>query len=340
MLDLSIVIPVYNGEKYLDRCLKSIYDLKLDEGRFEVVIVDDCSTDGTPGLIRKWSRDYGNIVSVRHEVNKKIGGARNSGFSIAKGKYIYFADADDEIADDLKVTLELALSTESDIILNNIAYQNEQNGPFLSSSYDIPKGEMMTGKEFCEQYYSIVWHGAVYSSIFKKSFLSALSVPFIENRTMEDVDWTEKILAAADSIVYSGICIYKYYINHGSTLHNGLNARLDADKVGYCYRRMIYADKISSDLPNFTDRIYAHCTAWVNAIFSFRHLSRFRYREYCALLVNIPADEILYFSSCNRINGSVRFLLSHLPFSRFMVAICNPMASFARFAVHTFQSVN
>uniref|UniRef100_UPI00131DA3F1 glycosyltransferase family 2 protein n=1 Tax=Thaumasiovibrio occultus TaxID=1891184 RepID=UPI00131DA3F1 len=91
----SVIIPVYNGEDFIRRCLDSIVSQSCSV-EYEVIVVDDASTDNTAVLLSKYASEFdGYVQVVTHEENKRQGGARNTGLDIARGKYILFLDADD-----------------------------------------------------------------------------------------------------------------------------------------------------------------------------------------------------------------------------------------------------
>jgi glycosyltransferase involved in cell wall biosynthesis len=104
---LSIVIPVYNTEKYLWRCMNSI--LCQGGGSYEIILVDDGSTDGSPEICDAYSRQYENVTVV-HQTNAGVSSARNHGLELAEGKYVWFCDSDDRL---LPHALETVLKTVS-----------------------------------------------------------------------------------------------------------------------------------------------------------------------------------------------------------------------------------
>ena len=84
----SIIIPVYNGEQYIKNCLDSIYRQGLGDDDFEVICVNDCSTDNTAQVISEYGKFHQNLRLINHETNRRQGGARNTGVKVAEGKYI------------------------------------------------------------------------------------------------------------------------------------------------------------------------------------------------------------------------------------------------------------
>lgn len=99
-LFLSIVIPVYNAEKYLQECLDSCLNQDLSPDQYEIVCVNDGSTDNSSQILSNYENKYSNIVVV-NQSNKGVSTARNIGIETAKGEYIWFIDADDFISDEL-----------------------------------------------------------------------------------------------------------------------------------------------------------------------------------------------------------------------------------------------
>ena len=97
MIRLSIIIPFYNVEQYIAQCLDSVYRQDIPEEEYEVICVDDCSQDGSLEIVKQYQKKHVNLILLKHEVNKKLGAARNTGFNTAKGNYIWHVDSDDKI---------------------------------------------------------------------------------------------------------------------------------------------------------------------------------------------------------------------------------------------------
>lgn len=102
---ISYIVPVYNGEKYLSQCFDSIYGQGIDENEFEVICVDDCSSDNSMSILQSYQEKHSNLVLLRHEINRKAGGARNTGMRNATGDYLWFVDSDDCISDNAAKTI-------------------------------------------------------------------------------------------------------------------------------------------------------------------------------------------------------------------------------------------
>lgn len=95
---ISVIVPCYNVEKYIDRCLDSLVSQTVGQDKLEIILVNDASTDNTLSLLEKWESRYpDNIMVVTYDTNIRQGGARNVGLSYAQGEYIGFVDSDDWI---------------------------------------------------------------------------------------------------------------------------------------------------------------------------------------------------------------------------------------------------
>lgn len=112
---LSVIVPIYNGEKYLDRLIEAFLMQKLDQ--FEVILIDDGSVDGTYQICKNYSKTY-SWIRVLHTENKGVSHARNLGIKEAKGKWIHFIDVDDVIHPELfREFYEISNSEETEIII-------------------------------------------------------------------------------------------------------------------------------------------------------------------------------------------------------------------------------
>ncbi|HDV2009368.1 TPA: glycosyltransferase family 2 protein, partial [Escherichia coli] len=115
-LKVSVIVPVYNVKPYLNRCVKTLLAQTLDN--IEIILVDDCSTDGSGEVIKQLVIKHPDVVkAVFLEINSKQGAARNEGIKIARGEYISFVDSDDWVSTDmLKLLYEKAKETGADLV--------------------------------------------------------------------------------------------------------------------------------------------------------------------------------------------------------------------------------
>lgn len=139
-MKLTIIIPVYNAEKYLQKCLESVFNQNLLSNQYEVICVNDGSTDNSGKILLDFSNRFSNLVYLKQE-NKGVSIARNKGLQIAKGKYILFLDADDYIESNiLNDIVSISEENNLDILYLKINYVNEVDeviGEFKMDSEEI-----------------------------------------------------------------------------------------------------------------------------------------------------------------------------------------------------------
>lgn len=208
---LSIIIPVYNGEASIGKCLDHIW--QLDIADYEVVCVNDCSTDGTRGVIEQMQRTHPNLRLVDNAKNVRAGGSRNHGVRVAKGEYIAFMDADDYYDKAFEQCVKIVANSDLDILCFDTARHlaNEEN---MRPVYGFKCLETMSGRDF------LVKNSLPYAPtryIFRKSLMVDNDVWFAENCSSEDVDWTHKLALYAATMRFAPIVAYHYVLDENST---------------------------------------------------------------------------------------------------------------------------
>ena len=223
-ITLTIIIPVYNVERYLGGCLDSILSVNGIED-VEIILVDDGSTDDSPGIADRYSEDYDNVCCY-HISNSGPSISRNIGLEKASGKYVFFCDSDDlVVSEQFSGIVEMSKTDEVDIILWD-AVLIDENGDISDRKdrdYYIHRGlendgRIITGKTVVEKqlisrgdYPATVWLG-----IFRKDFLLENNLFFENGILHEDELWTQKSLLYAQSVKYISKIIYMYRIHDGS----------------------------------------------------------------------------------------------------------------------------
>ena len=116
MKRFSVIVPAYNAQATLRRCLDSIYSLPVPEEEFEVIVIDDCSVDGTLAVLQEYGRGHAGLTVLLQPQNHRQGAARNRGLSLASGEWIVFLDSDDELAAGVIPALERAERDRLDMV--------------------------------------------------------------------------------------------------------------------------------------------------------------------------------------------------------------------------------
>lgn len=180
---LSVVIPVYNAEKYIRQCLDSI--LTKQKIALEVICVDDCSTDGTPAVLKEYQDKYENVTVIRNETNLYAGTCRNKGLMAAKGQYVHFLDSDDYVVDNVYEKL-YTLAKENDldwVKTTSEGFDDETGETVENPRYSMEKmyegffGTLLDFQHFPKKfmdYMAVVpWNG-----IYKRHFLLEKNIRF------------------------------------------------------------------------------------------------------------------------------------------------------------------
>ena len=202
MIKISVIVPVYNVEKYLVKCLDSLVNQTLDN--IEIIVVNDGSPDNSQKIIDKYVMKYPKLIKAYIKENGGQGSARNLGLKHAKGEYISFVDSDDWLdVNALEDMYNLAKKNVSDVVICDMVDHFEDHELYHN----------------CTKYNSVfeVTPSAC-NKIFKKSVISNLE--FIPKVWYEDFNFTTKVLLNTDKIS----CISKGYYHcncgHVSTMNN------------------------------------------------------------------------------------------------------------------------
>lgn len=214
---LSIVVPVYNVEDYLSKCLDSILNQDIDKDDYEIIVVNDGSTDGSGEIAEEYAERYSNITLINQE-NQGLSGARNSGIKVARGKYIQFVDSDDYLEPDVEKSLVEKMKSENlDILRFNYQNVNEKGETFdpnkAGKLYVDYRDEVCDGITFLNERQG----PACYAVQFMLKTELVKSIPlFMEGIYFEDVEWTPRILTAANRVTSESRIIYNYLVRQGS----------------------------------------------------------------------------------------------------------------------------
>lgn len=215
---VSVIVPVYNSEKTLAACLGNLVNQTIDS--IEIVIVDDCSSDSSRGIIRSCEMQYADRVkTVFLDRNLGPGGARNIGLLYATGRYIGFVDSDDIV--DVSMYEKLYNeATRHDYDVVDTGFYNEESDIAKLYIGDDCIGEMNSYKRN-----KLILGGGGYicTKIFKRELFESMNMPFREKCILEDCDFMINIIASVKSIgtVREVLYIYKYYNDSASRKYKG-----------------------------------------------------------------------------------------------------------------------
>ena len=206
---ISVIITVHNREKYLRRCIDSV--LKQKDVNFEVLLIDDGSTDRSPEICDEYAKNHDNILVI-HQDNQGLSKARNVGLDIAGGEYIAFLDDDDFLPpDSLKTLLDLQKQSYADMVMGNYARYSDA-GEYLDT-FKFPdkySNKMLSERETCELLlFSDKTHVLVVSwgKIFRKEVWEGVRFP-VEIPLGEDQFVFSKLMERCHRIYYTDAVVY------------------------------------------------------------------------------------------------------------------------------------
>ena len=212
-IDISIIIPVYNVEKSLIRCLDSIYNQEF-KGRIEVIAVDDFSTDNSLKILNEYKVKLPELIILRHDSNKRLAKARSTGLKVAKGNYVLHVDSDDMLLPDtIQKLYDKCLKTDADVLVFNYISEN-QFGKRVEFN-KIKKEIITTDKLQVQSYFfGACWNKIVKRSITKKMVYSYSEAP----KSTEDLIYCSEILLRSKTICLYPELIYCYSANNTNSI--------------------------------------------------------------------------------------------------------------------------
>lgn len=240
---LTVVIPVYNVEKYLKRCVDSI--LIQEWKNYDILLVDDGSTDNSPQICDDYVKAY-DFISVIHKKNGGLSEARNTGISYAKGDYVYFPDSDDWLEPQtFKELAEVLESQEFDIVSFNREFVKGEEDPIIS---DPLVTQVFEGKDaFVQMLKHSYITGFANDKIYKKSLFIDNNISFPKGKYYEDLGTNYKLFLSAENVFATNQKYYHYLIDNPDSITQSWNEQKFSDMFEF-YKDIFYSDFVRSRL--------------------------------------------------------------------------------------------
>ena len=235
---VSIVIPVYNGEKHIKACLDSL--LKQTYSNFEVICVDDGSNDSSCMLINQYVSNDNRFYLIKQN-NQYAGVARNNGLKYTYGKYVIFLDADDFFEETLlEDTIEVAEKEDSDVVVYGAYYYDNQTGQssnasLINLSY-IPNKTTFSSRENYKYIFNFT-NSCPWNKLYRKDFILKNNISFQPLQRANDLYFTNMTLVLAEKISICNKRLVYYRTNNSNSLQGGNN------KTPFCFYEALLAIK-------------------------------------------------------------------------------------------------
>ena len=240
----SVIIPVYNVEKYIDRCLKSIISQNYDD--LEIIVIDNGSTDSSGSICDTYASEYSNI-SVYHIENHGVGSARNFGLSKARGEFIYFVDSDDYLVGNLFAEFEDKLTPDLDLLV--FSYYNsfeqemtEKNRKKKILPYNGSYDKYDFSKIFKDLFLSDMLY-TVWNKLYRREFLIENNISFEKYELGEDVRFNLNAYRNVNKVYLSQDSYYVYVIGRKGSAMSSYNPK----RLQYQLQELELVDSLLKD---------------------------------------------------------------------------------------------
>lgn len=277
---LSIIVPMYNVEKYIARCLNSIINNKGFSGSCELIVVNDGTKDNSESIARVILSNVPNAFVISQD-NRGLSAARNAGLAKAKGRYVWFIDSDDWIKGDSMSILMEYLENGADIIQFGycLAYDTQESKDFHRTACKSSGKEILIRKN---------WEAPAQFSLFKRTLLMDNDLHFYVGIYHEDMEFTPRAIWYAQNVIIIDEILYNYYQGNPHSI-------VSVPNIKKCYDLIF----VSKSTINFIDTVVtdnACKSALLNlAALEFntclRKISLFDKKEIKSFIANLKEDK-------------------------------------------------
>lgn len=201
---ISVIVPIYNAELYLDRCLKSI--INNTHRNLEIICINDGSIDTSLNILESYKENDSRIIVISQE-NRGVSSARNKGLGIATGEYISFVDADDMIHPKFFTCLmSIMIESDADIVIGGYSRELKYGTEQKIVAESLSRAQFMQRRD-CK--------GFVWGRIYKKNIIT---IRFDEKSKIEDADFNAALISINENlkIMYTRVPLYFYFFHAGS----------------------------------------------------------------------------------------------------------------------------
>ncbi|MFN3614734.1 MAG: glycosyltransferase family 2 protein, partial [Rubrimonas sp.] len=236
---VSVIVPCFNSAAFIDICLGSLRRQTLPQDSFEVLCIDDCSTDETAALLDRHRQDMPNLRILRHAVNRKQGAARNTGIEAARGDYVFFLDSDDFLRVD---ALEILVNSAADADVVICQHVTER--------FDRPFARKTSGRQVRGTLPRAILENTIgwwpFGLLIARRLLVEGNIRFREGVFFEDIDFNIRVFLAARTGVVLKEPLYHYIVRDGSTV-TAIDDRKLADSVAAMEAAWALAAKVAPE---------------------------------------------------------------------------------------------
>lgn len=300
-IKISVIIPVYNAEKFLNFCIESL--VKQSQRYCEFIFINDGSTDNSNEILKNYQKIDERIILVDQN-NSGVSNARNNGLKIARGEYISFVDADDYLNYDFLLKLyEIAFQSNADIVISN--FITEQDGRWKISKSIFPVNQIFE-KEYIHQNICtfLIKNDSLNScctKLFKKDFIKINDIEFpVDKKNSEDAFFTLKAFSIANKVIFTDYSGYYYREVTGSASRNILQKDYftNAIEIYSLNYKELFNLNIEDDTIKvlksirFIDSIIALIHIYFNSSYCISFSNKYKYVK--SMIINPIVKQVIY----------------------------------------------
>lgn len=303
-MTLSYIIPAYNVSDFIEKCLYSIVKQGLTVSAYEIIIINDGSTDDTTEKVETFIKNNDEVqITYCYQKNAGQSSARNRALLIAKGDYIWFVDADDYLEPESAAKLLAIVEKIKPQILwfdHRLVDERYNVLPLPAADHkNVPQNIIYTGKEFLSTYFGNSCMPCMF--LFSRTYILKNNFSFEEGKYLEDVIFTSVAIDKAESVCYTNILAYNYLIRQsGSTMRDETNKTKRIQDSLYIAKMMkLYAE--AANTPDYFENFASDMT-----IYNLRQSAKVSYTffqdnyDYCRMNHLLPV----------KINGAVSTIIT------------------------------
>lgn len=301
-LKLSVIVPIYNVEKYLHKCVDSLLNQDLPSEDYEIILVDDGSPDRCGEVCDGYSSQYSNIIVV-HRENGGLSAARNSGIEVARGEYVQFVDPDDFLEPNVLKTLVNKMDTDKlDVLRFNYQNVNERYEVFEPNKVSKPfvdyRDEMCDGLSFLTERLGYACYACQF--MIRRDLLE--NCFFKEGVYFEDTEWTPRMLLKAKRVTSTDLMAYNYLMRAGSIT----KSREETKKKKVLEDRLSLIDALQKQMSSMADKRWFEGMIAQITVSIIGGLSKTFYKERKTYIGLLKAKDIFPLSDYNSTKTSRR----------------------------------
>jgi glycosyltransferase involved in cell wall biosynthesis len=257
---LSVILPTYNVERFIEDCIRSVEEQDIDRRHYEIVVVDDGATDGSAARVLELQQEYENIILLR-QMNAGLSAARNRGIRAAKGKYLLLIDPDDRVEKNCFAAMLAAAESHEDIDFVGFSYNIHYNSGLVTTQRVGTLGPaVIGGVEYYEKLVAGDYH--IWRYLFSREFLIRNNLFFLDGILFEDVEFLPRLMYTAQRAACHDLAFYHYHLRPGSisTVNSAkhITSRLIAAENLHRFK-LEKAGGLSSEARMMFDDVVAEC---------------------------------------------------------------------------------